>query len=286
MLTALITGGTSGIGSAFADALARRGFGLVLVARGSDRLESTAARLRERFVVEVETIVADLADPADVARVAERVEDPRRPIDLLINNAGFSVKRTFSAEGQDLHHAGIDVMCKTVLDLSSAAARAMTARGEGWILNVSSTSGEVTMGPYSAIKAWATTYTESLAVELRGTGVRVMALLPGWVRTEFHARAGISGSSIPDWMWLEADDLVETALKDLARGRVVSVPTLRYKAIMLAARLAPRAVVRRCSGMLMGSRAHETPLAPIRSGAGEGAGPGATAADDDEGTRA
>lgn len=285
MLTALITGGTSGIGSAFADALARRGFGLVLVARGSDRLESTAARLRERFVVEVETIVADLADPADVARVAERVEDPRRPIDLLINNAGFSVKRTFSAEGQDLHHAGIDVMCKTVLDLSSAAARAMTARGEGWILNVSSTSGEVTMGPYSAIKAWATTYTESLAVELRGTGVRVMALLPGWVRTEFHARAGISGSSIPDWMWLEADDLVETALKDLARGRVVSVPTLRYKAIMLAARLAPRAVVRRCSGMLMGSRAHETPLAPIRSGAGEGAGPGATAADD-EGTRA
>lgn len=88
----------------------------------------------------------------------------------------------------------------------------MTARGEGWILNVSSTSGEVTMGPYSALKAWCTTYTESLAVELEGTGVRVMALLPGWVRTEFHARAGISGSSIPDFLWLQADDLVEEAL--------------------------------------------------------------------------
>lgn len=283
MLTALITGGTSGIGSAFADALARRGFSLVLVARGSERLDTTAARLRERFVVEVETIVADLADPADVARVAERIEDPRRPVDLLINNAGFSVKRTYAAEGRQLHHAGIDVMCKAVLDLSSAAARAMTARGEGWILTVSSTSGEVTMGPYSAIKAWATTYTESLAVELQGTGVRVMALLPGWVRTEFHARAGISGSSIPGWLWLEADDLVEAALKDLARGRVVSVPTLRYKAIMLGARLAPRAVVRRCSGMLMGSRAHETPLTPTRSGAVTGSGAGAA---EDDGARA
>ncbi|MDH5152794.1 SDR family NAD(P)-dependent oxidoreductase [Kocuria palustris] len=267
MMTALITGGTSGIGSAFAEALARRGFSLVLVARGAERLESTASRLSAEYAVEVETLEADLSDADDVARVAERIEDPRAPIDMLVNNAGFSVKRTYQAEGLDLHHRGIDVMAKAVLDLSSAAARAMTARGEGWILNVSSTSGEVTMGPYSALKAWCTTYTESLAVELEGTGVRVMALLPGWVRTEFHARAGISGSSIPDFMWLQADDLVEEALKDLARGRVVSIPTLRYKAIMLGAKLAPRAVVRKCSGMLMGSRANETPLAkPAASG--------------------
>ncbi|WP_423125780.1 SDR family NAD(P)-dependent oxidoreductase [Kocuria palustris] len=267
MMTALITGGTSGIGSAFAEALARRGFSLVLVARGAERLESTASRLSAEYAVEVETLEADLSDADDVARVAERIEDPRAPIDMLVNNAGFSVKRTYQSEGLDLHHRGIDVMAKAVLDLSSAAARAMTARGEGWILNVSSTSGEVTMGPYSALKAWCTTYTESLAVELEGTGVRVMALLPGWVRTEFHARAGISGSSIPDFLWLQADDLVEEALKDLARGRVVSIPTLRYKAIMLGAKLAPRAVVRKCSGMLMGSRANETPLAePAASG--------------------
>ncbi|WP_431789617.1 SDR family NAD(P)-dependent oxidoreductase [Kocuria palustris] len=267
MMTALITGGTSGIGSAFAEALARRGFSLVLVARGAERLESTASRLSAEYAVEVETLEADLGDANDVARVAERIEDPRAPIDMLVNNAGFSVKRTYQAEGLDLHHRGIDVMAKAVLDLSSAAARTMTARGEGWILNVSSTSGEVTMGPYSALKAWCTTYTESLAVELEGTGVRVMALLPGWVRTEFHARAGISGSSIPDFLWLQADDLVEEALKDLARGRVVSIPTLRYKAIMLGAKLAPRAVVRKCSGMLMGSRANETPLAkPAASG--------------------
>lgn len=267
MMTALITGGTSGIGSAFAEALARRGFSLVLVARGAERLESTASRLSAEYAVEVETLEADLGDADDVARVAERIEDPRAPIDMLVNNAGFSVKRTYQAEGLDLHHRGIDVMAKAVLDLSSAAARAMTARGEGWILNVSSTSGEVTMGPYSALKAWCTTYTESLAVELEGTGVRVMALLPGWVRTEFHARAGISGSSIPDFLWLQADDLVEEALKDLARGRVVSIPTLRYKAIMLGAKLAPRAVVRKCSGILMGSRANETPLAkPAASG--------------------
>ena len=237
MMTALITGGTSGIGSAFAEALARRGFSLVLVARGAERLESTASRLSAEYAVEVETLEADLGAADDVARVAERIEDPRAPIDMLVNNAGFSVKRTYQAEGLDLHHRGIDVMAKAVLDLSSA------------------------------LKAWCTTYTESLAVELEGTGVRVMALLPGWVRTEFHARAGISGSSIPDFLWLQADDLVEEALKDLARGRVVSIPTLRYKAIMLGAKLAPRAVVRKCSGMLMGSRANETPLAkPAASG--------------------
>ena len=120
-MTALITGGTSGIGSAFAEALARRGFSLVLVARGAERLESTASRLRTQFAVEVETLEADLSVADDVARVAQRLEDPRSPIDMLINNAGFSVKRTYAAEGLDLHHRGIDVMAKAVLDLSSAA---------------------------------------------------------------------------------------------------------------------------------------------------------------------
>ena len=139
----------------------------------------------------------------------------------------------------------------------ATAARAMTARGEGWILNVSSTSGEVTMGPYSALKAWCTTYTESLAVELEGTGVRVMALLPGWVRTVFHARAGISGSSIPDFLWLQADDLVEEALKDLARGRVVSIPTLRYKVMATTMRHLPRPAVRWVSRQISGIRRRE-----------------------------
>ncbi|KAA9394743.1 SDR family NAD(P)-dependent oxidoreductase [Kocuria coralli] len=257
MFTALITGGTSGIGAAFAKALARRGLNLVLVARDETRLQEVAAGLRDRYRIEVETIAADLGDQEEVARVATRIEHPDHPVDILINNAGFSVKGAISAPDHRLHDAGFDVMCRAVMVLSSAAARAMTPRGRGWILNVSSVAGEVAMGPYSAIKSWTTTFTESLAVELRGTGVHVTALLPGWVRTEFHSRAGISGSSIPSWLWLDADKLVEEALKDVSRGKTLSIPTLRYKALMCVVKYAPRSGIRLASGWLNGARARE-----------------------------
>lgn len=257
MFTALITGGTSGIGAAFADALASRGLNLVLVARDATRLEETAAELHGRYRVEVETIAADLSDRAQVDLIAERIASQERPIGVLINNAGFSVKGSVSEPDFDLLDAGFDVMCRAVLVLSSAAARTMTARGEGWILNVSSVAGTVTMGPYSAIKAWTTTFTESLAVELKGSGVRVTALLPGWVRTEFHARAGISGSSIPNWLWLRTDTLVEEALKDMIGGKVISVPTFRYKALTGLVKIAPRPIIHTASKLLNGARSRE-----------------------------
>lgn len=257
MFTALITGGTSGIGAAFATALARRGLNLVLVARDTARLDQFAQELRSRYRVDVETLNADLSDRSHVDRVARRLENQEQPIDVLINNAGFSVKGSITGEDHTLQDAGFEVMCRTVLVLSSASARAMTARGQGWILNVSSVSGMVATGPYSAIKAWATVFTESLAVELRGTGVKVTALLPGWVRTEFHARAGISGSSIPDWLWLRSDALVEQALEDMIRGKVISIPTLRYKALTTLVKHAPRPAIHRISGVLNGVRARE-----------------------------
>ncbi|MDO5619556.1 SDR family NAD(P)-dependent oxidoreductase [Kocuria sp.] len=257
MFTALITGGTSGIGAAFATALASRGLNLILVARDDARLEQFANQLTSRYGVEVETLVADLADRSQVTRVAERLESQEHPVEILINNAGFSVKGSISGTDHTLQDAGLDVMCRAVLVLSSAAARAMTARGEGWILNVSSVAGTVSMGPYSAIKAWTTTFTESLAVELKGTGVRVTALLPGWVRTEFHSRAGISGSSIPNWLWLRADKLVEEALRDMIRGKVISIPTLRYKVLTGLVKVAPRSIIHTASGILNGARARE-----------------------------
>ncbi|MFI7581780.1 SDR family NAD(P)-dependent oxidoreductase [Kocuria sp. M1N1S27] len=257
MLTALVTGGTSGIGAAFAEALARRGNALVLVARDADRLEQTASRLRSEHGVAVEVLTADLADRADVDRVAARVEDPERPVDVLVNNAGFSVKTRFSDPDTGAHDRGFEVMCRAVLVLSSAAARAMTARGSGWIINVSSTAGLVTMGSYSAIKAYTTAFTEALAVELDGTGVHVTALLPGWVRTEFHERAGISGSSIPAFMWLSPERVVEEALDDVARGKVLSMPTKRYRVLGFALRHLPRSAVRRISGMVASARQKE-----------------------------
>ncbi|MFF0991537.1 SDR family NAD(P)-dependent oxidoreductase [Kocuria nitroreducens] len=257
MLTALVTGGTSGIGAAFAEALARRGNALVLVARDADRLEQTASRLRSEHGVPVEVLPADLSARADVDRVAARVEDPERPVDVLVNNAGFSVKTSFADPDTGAHDRAFEVMCRAVLVLSSAAVRAMTARGSGWIINVSSIAGLVTMGSYSAIKAYTTAFTEALAVELHGTDVHVTALLPGWVRTEFHERAGISGTSIPSFMWLSPQRVVEEALDDVARGKVISMPTKRYRLLGLVLRHLPRAAVRRISGLVASARQKE-----------------------------
>ena len=257
MLTALVTGGTSGIGAAFAEALARRGHALVLVARDADRLEQTADRLRAEHRVPVEVLAADLSDRAGVDRVAVRVQDREHPVDVLVNNAGFSVKTRFAEPDTGAHDRAFEVMCRAVLVLSSAAARAMTARGSGWIINVSSIAGLITMGSYSAIKAYTTAFTEALAVELDGTGVRVTALLPGWVRTEFHERAGIAGSSIPSFMWLSPERVVEEALDDVARGKVLSVPTRRYRLLAFLLRHLPRPAVRRISGLVASARQKE-----------------------------
>ncbi|HET9650013.1 MAG TPA: SDR family NAD(P)-dependent oxidoreductase [Microlunatus sp.] len=254
MSTALVTGGTSGIGGAFARALAARGDDLVLVARDADRLAETARDLKERHGVSVETLAADLAQPADVARVAERLSSQDQPIDLLVNNAGFGVRAKLTDADLSPHDHAIDVMVRAVLHLAGAAARAMRERGRGTILNVGSVAGYATLGDYSAIKSWVSVYTESLAVELAGTGVQVTVLCPGWVRTEFHGRARINSSSIPGPLWLDADALVADALADVAKGKVISVPSLRYKVLMVFARHLPRGAMRRISGKITASR--------------------------------
>ena len=252
MATALITGGTSGIGAEFARSYARRGYDLVLVARDSERLAEMAAELA---AVNVELISADLSQRADVDRVAARLDDLDKPIDILVNNAGFGMHISLLSRDIATMDRAFEVMVRAVLVLGGAAARGMTARGHGSIINVGSTAGYITMGAYSAIKAWVMSYTEGLAVELRGTGVTATALAPGWVHTEFHSRAGIRKSSVPDFLWLQAPKLVESAVRDAAKGKVISLPSLRYKVLIWFARHIPRSLNRWVSRKISSSRA-------------------------------
>lgn len=202
----------------------------------------------------VETFPADLSSRDDVDRVAARLEDSSRPIDLLVNNAGFGMHVPLTTPDVAAHDRGFEVMCRTVLVLSGAAARGMRDRGHGRIVNVSSIAGMLAMGAYSAIKAWVTSYSEGLAVELRGTGVGVTALLPGWVRTEFHQRAAIGTSKIPNALWLDTEQLVTACLRDVDRGKVISIPTVRYKVLVGLLRHAPKGAVRSVSAAISSSR--------------------------------
>ncbi|MWV58477.1 SDR family NAD(P)-dependent oxidoreductase [Rathayibacter sp. VKM Ac-2754] len=254
MSTALITGASTGIGAAFARAFARRGWSLVLVARNEQRLEEAAVAFRALGAPHVEVLAADLSDREQVERVRERVADPVRPVRVLVNNAGFGIDGSFSEPDIAAQDEALEVMVRSVSVLSGAAAEAMTARREGAILTVSSVAGFVHLGPYSAVKAWATAFTQSLAVELRGTGVRAAALCPGWVRTEFHERAAMDTSSIPAALWLDADAVVEEFLRDVARGRVVSVPSWRFGVPVAIARHLPDALVRRISSAVLARR--------------------------------
>jgi short-subunit dehydrogenase len=240
--TALVTGATAGIGLAFVRHLAAEGYDLILVARDEARLAATAAELPGKS----EVLAADLGTDEGRERVAERLSDAERPVDLLVNNAGLSLNTPFLRSTPALETSLLNLNVHAVMRLTLAAAQAMTARGKGDIINVSSVSGFGVAMPgstYPASKAWVTNFTESVALSAKRFGVRVMALCPGYVKTEFHGRAGINMSKLPGWLWLNADTLVIDALKDLRRGKIVSVPTWKYKIAVFGLRHMPRPLV-------------------------------------------
>ncbi|HEU4811942.1 MAG TPA: SDR family oxidoreductase [Nocardioides sp.] len=247
--TALITGPTAGIGLSFARRLAERGHDLVLVARDAARLAEVAAELRSAYAVHVEVLPADLVDRADLARVEARLADRARPVELLVNNAGFGMKHRFLDNPVDAENAMLDVLVTAVLRLSHAALGAMSERGHGGIINVSSVAAFLPRGSYSAAKAWVNSFSEWAAHEYRPQGVTVMALCPGFTKTEFHERMDVSRDSAPEFMWLDADELVATALNDFDKGRVYSIPSTRYKLITTASRLVPNRVLQRFQAM-------------------------------------
>ncbi|GAB2455844.1 SDR family NAD(P)-dependent oxidoreductase [Streptosporangium sandarakinum] len=247
MPTALITGATAGIGAAFARRLAADGFSLVLVARDEERLRSSAETLHRRYGVKTEALPADLALDEDIAKVEERL---REGVDLLVNNAGFGHPGSFLDVPVADEVRMLKVHCEAVLRLTLAALPGMRERDRGAVVNVASVAAFFTRGTYSASKAWVVNFSESTAAELTGTRVRVMALCPGFVRTEFHDRASMDTSGIPGFLWLSADKVVAAAMRDLALGARVSVPDIRYKVIVGVGRLIPRGLTGQVSRRL------------------------------------
>ena len=247
--TALVTGPTAGIGRSFAQQLAASGHDLVLVARDRARLEEVAAELRASYAVEVEVLVADLADRDQLRLVEERLGDRARPVDLLVNNAGFGLKGRFLDNDVDAETAMLEVLVTAVMRLTHAALGPMVERGRGGVINVSSVAAFLPRGTYSAAKAWVNSFSEWAANEYRDRGVTVTVLCPGFTRTEFHARMDVSQDSAPGFLWLDADELVAEALADHARGRVYSVPSLQYKAITTVARVVPTRLLQRLQAL-------------------------------------
>lgn len=241
--TAIVTGATAGIGLSFAKALAARGDDLVLVARDETRLRALADELSGP--VRVEVLPADLSTPQGIDLVAQRAA--QHDVGFVVNNAGFGLNTSFLASSAADEQRLVDVLVTAVMRVTHAALPGMVSRGSGGVINVSSVAGWMTSGTYSAAKAWATTFSESMAIALRDSRVHVMALCPGYVRTEFHERADMRLDSIPGWMWLDADALVAATLRDFERGKAVSVPSLRYKVLGGLTRWLPRAAVRRIS---------------------------------------
>lgn len=247
--TALVTGATSGIGAAFVRALSARGYDLVLVARDE-------ARLRAMGVGEV--LAADLADDEGCDLVEKRCA---AGIDLLVNNAGIGTRGSFDTVAVEHEEQMLRVNVRAVMRLTHAALPAMVARGSGSVINVSSVAGFAPGArgvTYSASKAWVTNFSESLHLQYGDRGVQVLALCPGFTRTEFHARAEMDMSGIPRALWLDADRVVADCLADLDRGRSLSVPGLQYKIVVAASRVIPTGlrarITRVVRGGLAGSR--------------------------------
>lgn len=244
---AMVTGATSGIGAAFARRLAADGYDLVLLARDATRLRAVADELGA-----VDVVAADLSTEDGLAAAERRAADG---VDLLVNNAGFGHQGWFLDAPLDVELATMRVHCEAVLRLSYAALPHMLRQDGGGIINVASIAALLARGTYGASKAWVVSFSEAVAAENAGTGVRVTAVCPGWVRTEYHERAGLDVSDVPAALWLTPETVVDAALRDFARGVRISVPTGRYKLIVALNRAVPRRLAAAVSARVGSRRA-------------------------------
>lgn len=238
---ALITGASVGIGDCFARLFASEGYNLVINARSKDKLEERAEFLRKKYNVEVEVLAADLATECEKVESYIATHD----IEVLINNAGFGLNQSFLSSPIEEEERVLDVLVRAPMRLMHAVLPQMRKRNSGVVINVSSTAAFIAGGHYSAAKSYLTVMSESLHTQLAPTYVKVSSLNPGFVRTEFHQRAGMKMGAIPNFMWLDGDFLVKKAWSDALKGRAISIPGWQYKVLRAIIALAPRSFVRK-----------------------------------------
>ena len=247
--TAVITGASSGLGAEYARQLAARGADLVLVARDRGALEGLATDLRGRYRVEVDVLALDLLDPAQRNALERRLGDANRPVEVLVNNAGFGLPLAFERNDIDDEVRHLHLHVEVPMRLTHAALQGMLARGSGRILNVASVAGFTPRSTYGACKGWLISFSRWASSAYASRGVTVTAVCPGFTHTNFHERAGLppGQEGVPDWMWLDAPAVVEESLRDAARGKAVSIPSSKYKALVALARLLPSSLVARAA---------------------------------------
>jgi short-subunit dehydrogenase len=248
---ALVTGATSGIGESFTRLLASHKYNIVLVARDLPRLQERAQGLEEKFGVKTHVIQADLATDEGCLKVENYIL--QNQIDVLINNAGFGTSKAFTMSTIEIEQQLLDVLVRTPMRLMHVALPLMKERNKGVIINVSSVAGYIAGGTYSASKSYLTVLSESLHTELAATGVKISALCPGFTRTEFHQRGKMSMKGLPEFLWLDADRLVEQSWSDALKGKAVCVPGWQYKLLIFIVQTVPRSVIRKV-GMNMRSK--------------------------------
>jgi uncharacterized protein len=240
---ALVTGATAGIGESFTRMLASKGFNIVLVARDEARLHERAAGLREKYGVQTFVLPADLATDQGCKSVEEYLKEFE--VEVLINNAGFGINKLFTMSAIDAEQGLLDVLVRTPMRLMHVVLPQMKARNSGTIINVSSVASFIAGGTYSASKSYLTVLSESLHTELRGTNVKISALCPGFTRTEFHERGRMKMKGLPEFMWLDSDQLVARSWSDAQNGKAVSIPGWQYKLLVGFISILPRGMVRR-----------------------------------------
>jgi short-subunit dehydrogenase len=250
---AVVTGASAGIGRCFAERLAREAWDLVLVARRRERLDELAGELREAHARRVDVLAADLTDAAGVRALEQRIA-AEPTLELLVNNAGFGTTGAFAELDRDAEEQELRLNVVALVRLTHAALAEFRERGHGTVVNVSSLAGFQPApfnATYAATKAFVNSFTQALHEELRGSGVRVQLLCPGFTRTEFQEVAGARTEDVPSFAWMEPEAVVDASLAGLRRNELLVIPGAGNKVMGAVLRTLPSAAARRLGGALL-----------------------------------